>query len=359
MPTGVSSLYYPEQSQPACNLALDDSYYLVRLYDAQALFEAGWLKKAGYLIFSSSVESSFHPGQPTQSLHQVTTLEKNEPCRLGISANLTDWLPARAADSLKVNLKYIVVQDTPFKQLVDQMGQIGLAAKVSLIRPELAVGVKVSEIVGRLLSYLLREGSQHEVFSLVMDLNLADLKTGYYAVLGSQGDAGWPAVLRIDANGRLTDPNGHLLLRHSYAVIQTLALPRRGQEIARDQAWWELLQAGKEQASDAYPANDQERRQILNQWKATLAQVRVLARKERGYLLREIGDIIRAAQVEVEEKLLPKTTVEAKGLDVLSEDWQDLLGVHTGQELRQSVRDYQTALDVSQELVERYRLSED
>jgi hypothetical protein len=229
---------------------------------------------------------------------------------------------------------------------------------VSLIRPELAVGVKVSEIVGRLLSYLLREGSQHEVFSLVMDLNLADLKTGYYAVLGSQGDAGWPTVLRIDANGRLTDPNGHLLLRHSYAVIQTLALPRRGQEIAREQAWWELLQAGKEQALDAYPANDQERRQALGEWKATLAQVRVLARKERVYLLQEIGDIIRVAQVEVEERLLPKTTVEAKGLDMLPEDWQDLLGVRTGQELRQSVRDYHTALAVSKRLVEQYGLED-
>jgi hypothetical protein len=255
MPTGVSSLYYPEQSQPACNLALDDSYYLVRLHDAQALFEAGWLKKAGYLIFNSSVETSFQPGQPTQSLHQITALEKNTPCRLGLSANLTDWLPARAADSLKVILKYTVVQDTPFKELVDQMGQIGLAAKVSLIRPELAVGVKVSEIVGSLLSYLLREGTQQEVFSLVMDLNLVSLKTGYYAVLGSHGDAGWPTALRVDASGRLTDPNDHLLLHHSYAVIEVLALPRRGQEIAREQAWWELLQAGKDQALDANPTD--------------------------------------------------------------------------------------------------------
>jgi hypothetical protein len=86
--------------------------------------------------------------------------------------------------------------------------------------------------------------------------------------------------------------------------------------------------------------------------------VRTLARKERGYLLREIADIIRTAQVEVEERLLPKTTAEAKGLDVLPEDWQELLSVRTGQELRHSVRDYHTALAVSKRLVEQYGLED-
>lgn len=354
MPTGVSSVYYPEQPAPLCNLELDNSYFLVRMHDAQALFEAGWLVKPGFLVFSSSVESTFQPGVPTQSLHQVATLKKNTPCRLGLNTNLTDWLPARAADSLKVTLKYTVVQDTPFKELADQIGQMDLAAKVSLVRPDWAVAVKVSEITGHLLSYLLREGSQHEIFSLTMDLNLANLQTGYYAVVGSQGDAGWPTALRVDANGRLTDQNGHLLLRHSYAVVEVLGLPRRGEEIARDEPWWELLQAGREQVLDAYPASEQERRQLLSEWRATLAQVRTLARKERGYLLREIGDIIRAAQAEIEEKLLPKTTAEAYGLGELPGNWRDVLGVRTGRELRQSVRDYQDALDASRRLIEQY-----
>jgi len=358
MPTGVGPLQYPEQPNPLHDLELDNSYFLVKLHDAQAFFEAGWLVKPGFLAFSSSVESSFQPGLPTQSLHQITTLQKNEPCRLGLGVNLTDWLPARAADSLRVTLKYTVVQDTPFKELVDQMGRIGLAAKVSLVRPDWAVAVKVSEITGRLLSYLLREGSQHEIFPLAMDLNLSNLKTGYYDVIGAHGDAGWPTALRMDANGRLTDPNGHLLLHHSYAVIEVLALPRRGEEIARGEPWWELLQRGKEQALDAYPVNDQERRKALEDWRTTLTQVRELARKERGYLLREIGDIIRAAQVEVEDRLVPATRVESFGLEELPGDWQDLLGVRTGLELRQSVRDYQNALTISQRLIGQYDLPE-
>jgi len=357
MPIGTSSAYYPQQQKPLYDLALDNSYFLIKLHDAQAFFEAGWLKRPGFLTLSSSVESSFQPGMATQSLHQIATLQKNTPCHLGLSVNLTDWLPARAADSLRFTLKYTVVQDTPFKELVDQMERVGLVAKVSLVRPDWAVAVKVSEITGRLLSYLLGEGSQHEIFALTMDLNLANMKTGYHAVIGSPAGTGWPTALQVDANGRLTDQSGHLLLRHSYAVIQVLALPRRGQEIARGEPWWELLQRGKEQALDAYYIDIHERRKALDGWRSTLSQVRQLARQERGYLLEEIKDIIHAAQVEVEKKLLPATRIEASGLEELSGEWQDLLGVRTRQDLWQSARDYQDALAASRELVEKYGLS--
>lgn len=354
MATGVSHVIYPRQPKPLCDLDLENCYYLIKLHDAQAFFEAGWLVKPGTLIFSSSVESSFQPGTPTQSLHLVTTLQKHVPCHLGVSTNLTDWLPARATDTLRVTLKYVVIQDTPFKELVDQVTQIGLAAKVSLVRPDWAVAVKVSEVVGRMLSYLLQEGQQREVFPLTVDLNLADLSTGYYAVIGSQRDEGWPTALQIDPNGRLADLNNHLLLRHSYAVLQILAVPRRGQEIARGEPWWELLQLGREHALDAYPINDQERRKALGSWRTTLAEVRALARKERGILLQEIGDIIRSVQVEVEEHLLGETTPEAFDTDALPREWQELLDVPTRHILYRSVQDYQNLLSLSQSLLEKY-----
>lgn len=56
MPTGVSSVFYPEQPEPLSDLELDNGYFPVRLHDAQAFFEAGWLIKPGFLIFSSSVK---------------------------------------------------------------------------------------------------------------------------------------------------------------------------------------------------------------------------------------------------------------------------------------------------------------
>jgi hypothetical protein len=66
-----------------------------------------------------------------------------------------DRLAAGSQDRLLEALKYIVVKDAPFKKLTDQMGKIGLAAKLSLVHPEWAVAVKVSEIAGQLLSHFL------------------------------------------------------------------------------------------------------------------------------------------------------------------------------------------------------------
>src|SRR5579885_3745435 len=121
MPTGVGSLQYPEQPPPPFALDPDNSYFLVKLHDAQAFFDAGWLIKPGVITISSSVESSFQSKSPAvRSVYQVTTLQKNVPCRLGLSFNLTDWLPARTTDWLHVTLDYTVVQDTPIKDLLDR-----------------------------------------------------------------------------------------------------------------------------------------------------------------------------------------------------------------------------------------------
>ncbi len=238
-----------------------------------------------------------------------------------------------------------------------QLEQTGLVAQVSLLRPDWAVALRVSKIVGQLVSFLLREGSQDEIFSSTMDLNLQDLKAGYRVVVGSHRDEILPTSLKIDANGQLTDISGSSLADFSYAIIQVLALKRRGPEIARDEPWWELLEAVKEQILDAELANEQERRKLAIDWRYTLTQVRVLARKQRGFLLPEIKEIIGKTQVEVDAKLGPQRTNEAFEMEEFPPDLQDCLSVGTEQELRNLVRDYQDALEVSQQLLEQYNLS--
>jgi hypothetical protein len=356
MQTGVSPLYYPEE-QPTIEYELhpDNSYYLVKLHAVQSYFKAGWLTRPGFLTLSSSVQSSFRPDQATQSLYQVTSLRKNTPHQLGYRPNLTDWLPARNTDTLRLTLNYTVTQDTPFKDLVDNMQEVGLVAKLSLVRPDWAVAVKVSEISGRLLSYLLQEGKTHNVFSLTVDLNLQELKTGYYVVFGSPQESRWPSEVSINDQGQL-DGEHYLFDRLCYAVIKVLALPRRGEEVARGEPWWELLQTGKEQVLDSFPfIDDKERQQIIIDWRSTLTKVRDLARKEHGCLVVEIREMIQAAQVEVEQKLFP---VSPQADQELPQEWQNLLEVSTEGQLQDSVRDYQDALKVSERLVEHYETME-
>jgi len=338
-------------------LELDNSYFLIKLFGAQAFFPAGLLTQADYLILSSSVESTFMPGTPTQNLHKLTILKKNIPTHLGVNTNLTDWLPARATDTVKITLNYIVTRGAPIKTLVDKVEQLDLAAKVSVVRSDVAVAIKITQIVGGLLSYFLQEGGQVDVFPLTLDLNVAELKAGFYGVIGSRTDEIWPNALHVDANGRLTDRGGHELSRHSYAVIQVLALKRRGSEALRDGTWGELLQMGKDQALNSASANEDERSKAFQDWRASLAQVRILARKDRAFLQREIDGIISEAHLEVEQKLLARTAQEARGLDSYPEEWQQILGFNTQQELRSAVRDYQDALELSERLIRQYNLT--
>ncbi|MEH2159433.1 hypothetical protein [Nostoc sp.] len=361
MPTGASQPFYlQDQPSPPFNLELNNSYFLVKLHDAQAFFQANFLGRADLVTFSSSVTSSLQPNSPTQSLHQISTIQRNTPCHLGLSTNLTEWLPASPSDSsLGINIKYTVLQGKPIQKFVDHIKQADLVAKLSL-RPDWAVAVKVTDIVGRLLSYLAQEGSQQNLFTLVMDFNVAELKTGYHLVYGSHSDEDWPSpqFLQIDADKRLRDKtSGSLLSRLSYAVIQVLGIPRFGQEKFRDEPWWLLLKTVKENILDSVITTELERRQKIGEWLFVLRRVKESALKRGEFLLSEIEEIIAAAQVEVETKLHPGSTAEAAGLgDELPDDLQEILGVETEGELQKLVRDYQDALDISQQLLEQYKL---
>ncbi|WP_373529365.1 hypothetical protein [Nostoc sp.] len=359
MSTGVSPLYYPQQPKPPFDLKLDDSYFLVKLHNTQAFFQANWLNQLDFVTLSSSVKSSLEP-HSTQSLHKISTIKKNIPCQLGIGTNLTDWLPARVSDSLQIDIKYTVLQDKPIRNFITQMEQADLVAKFSL-RPDWAVALKVSNVVGKLLSYLLQEGGKHEIFSLNISLNVADLKTGYYVVIGSHSDEDWPTpkYLEIDANGRLVDKSsGSLLSRLSYTVIQVLGIPQLQlrQQDFRDQSWWELLQTVKEDILDNGFTNEYERQKLLGEWSFALKQARSLARKRREFLWSEIQGVIAAAQMEVDKKLQPQTQAESYGADELPDELQAILGVETEQELQNLAVDYQRKVEVSQQLLEQYNL---
>lgn len=359
MPQGVSPLYYPDQAAVPCPLVVDDSYVLVRLHSAQAFFPAGLLVRPAYLVVSSSVTSTFQPGAPTQSLHQIATIQKNTPSHLGLSINLTSWLPARAADTLTVTLKFSVIRDNPFQKLTNQIGQLGLAATVSLIRPEWAVAVKITQVAGEFLSIILQEGQEEAVFVMEMDLNLVAIRAGYYAVIGSLKEEPWPEAghLRIDANGQLNAKYVGALSTLSYAVLQVLALKRRSPEVQAHEPWGELLQQGKEQIMDAPPSTDGERVSALRDWRTTLAQVRALARKEPSFLRNEVVEAIAEAQLAVEQQLQPTAREAAGGGDYPGE-WQEVLDLRTPQALRRRVQGYRAALAESQRVLTSYGLAD-
>ena len=271
---------------------------------------------------------------------------------------MTDWLPSRAGDSLHIEIQQTVIQDSPIKDLLERMDSLGLVAQLTTARPDLKAAIKVSQIAGKLLSISLNEGGSQEIFRLAIDLPLIDLKAGYYAAVGSQKNLSWPGGLRIGGDGQnacLVASEGDLDM-FSYAVIQVLAFKRLGEEMAREEAWWELLQTGKEQALDACPIDEAESRKVWEGWRSTLVQAKRMALKNKIFLKEEIEEIFKKAQVEVQRAMKPSTTHEAYGSHELPEAWQKILGVSTEEELYSSVKDYQEALELSKKLIEFYEV---
>lgn len=356
MPTGVSHLMRPEdQPTPGHELEPDNSYYLIRLTDAQAFFPAGLLSQAQSLLFTSSVESSLLPGHSTQSLHNYTTIKKNKPFRLGVHADLTDWLPARKSDRINITLKYSVTRGSPIKAFVDKIDDLDLATELSIFGPGMAVGIKVTEIVGKLLSSLLQENQMADVFPpMPIDLDLADMRAGYYVMVGSLTDEIWPRLLAIKENGPLTERSGRALARHSYVVIQVLVLKRRGLKIFQETSWGELLQICRDRAIYATWDNESERRRILQEWKANLGLVRALVSKDHSVLPGEVDEMIGEAHLAVDQHVQPDITHEGFSSVNYPDDWQNVLGFANPQALHSAVNEYHEALTVSEQLLETY-----
>lgn len=351
MPTGSSHLYYPNQDNSGSLLAFDDSYFLIKLHDAQAYFSANLLQQPGVLLVSSSVESSFSQSSPTKSLHRLISLRKNTPHLLGINTNLTKWLPSIEADSLHMNFECKVLHGTPIKSLVDKMDSLQLESVLSLLRPDMAVAASVAKIVGSLLSFFAQEGKETIVFSLDMDINLSGLQVGYNAVLGSHTDEPYPNTLEIK-HGQLSKLGGRELSHYSYVVIEARTIPRLNPEIARRQVWGELLYECRDTVLNATIKNKGDRSEALQRWFFGLEQVRSLARKDRSFLGCEVSALIAEAQLAVDQKL--QTNQEVYGIDEIPSEWQPVLGFSTFQQLRESVRDYQDAVVLSEKLLREY-----
>jgi len=355
--SGMSSRYYPTQPAPPFQLDWNNSYYQVKIHDAQVVFAGNWFQQADTVLVSTEVALTANPDKPIKSLYKVDMIQRNTPMRLGLSPSLTDWLPAQTDSQVHLTLQYTVVQGTPFKTLLDKMVSANLAGVASLIRPDLGVALKITEIVGRVISYFAGEGNANNVFALTMDLSSVDLQAGYHVTIGSKEDVPRldPALLKIDSQGQLVYTPASTLDRLSYLVIQVQGIPQRQSEAVRWTTWGTLLATAQAQILDEPPPTDAgARQQAFIEWRAVLKQVRALARQDRSFLLTEIDGVIAAAQKQVEAHLVPPTAVQSAGLNEYDDAWQDVLGVSSKEELLRSVRDYQDALMLTEALLQHY-----
>jgi hypothetical protein len=356
MPTGHTSLYYPKiQPQPKSELKIDDSYFLVKLHNCQVFFQGDWWNQADLFTLTSSVESSFRTGSPIQSLLKSSAIKKDTPCKLGLNTNLTDWLPARVNANLKISLTYNVLKGKPIQNFIKYVEKADLVTKLTL-GSGLESAIKTTTIVANLLSFLAQEGEQKDIFNLQnMNLDIGEMKTGYYVSLGSHTneESIHPENLRINDFGNLESSDN--LSRFSYAIIQILAIPRLQMESFREQQWWQLIDTVKNDIFQENPRNNKEREEIFTEWHLALKYATNLARRQPEFLWNEIKDILATAGAEVINRFPVIIQTESNTDDDLPFSLQTILEVETQSELRDLVNKYQDRLKISREILSQYK----
>lgn len=356
MQMGTSGLLTVE-GQPRERLAFGQDYVRIKIVDTQLYYPAGFFVRAGQAVVSTTVSASNADGQAqvVRSLHTVAQVVKHTCIHTGLQPNLTAWLPVRTRDAVKLAVTYTVVRDPAFSAVIEQIGKLGLVSELSLFSPQIAVAFRITEIVGRMLDFLNQANREDALLELGVDLNLAELEAGYYAVLGSLDQQEWPRnTLRLAPGGRFDDSTAARLAQLSYVLLRVLRLPTQANEDYPGEAWWQALQA----ALDAVRATAtlDPPAKVLAEWQANLRQVRALARQAHAFHLAEIQARMQTAQLKVLDLLGQGTVSQAASgpSEIFSEDLRDLFGVQTEEALIQSVRDYADAVEATRQLLRLY-----
>lgn len=353
MITGTTPFQYLKGQPPnQVYIKPGDYYYQFRLHEAIAFVQSSWLKNFDSLVLISEVANTLHPDITLRSLHTVKAIEQNQSCQIGIRTNLTNWLPARSTDSCKITIKYMGIRSSPIKDVLLHLEQAGLIATLSALEPEWKVALKVSNVVGKLTSHLLQEGTIQELFSITQQFNVNELHTGYYAALRCFDNEVLLSSLSLNSRKQLVNGIPPRPVKDcSYVMLQVHAIERLGLEVLRHEPWWQILQITKEEILDECVLDDlissQETWELKKKWQDTVRQARRLIREDKGYLLVEGMEILRLSSKEVFEKLQPSKTLQSFSSDLLTSDWQELLDISTWEELKQCTDDYQDALQWS------------
>lgn len=356
MTTGTTPFLYPDRQPPnQTTIQPGNHYYQFRLHEANAFFNASWFAGLEVLLLVSEVESTIHPDTVIRSLHAVKTAKRNQSCQMGLRLNLTSWLPARSSDSCKITIKYIGIQSSPTKNFVEQLQESGLSVVVSMLEPEWQVALKVSDIVGKMTSYLLREGFAHELFAVTHEFNLDSLKTGYYAAIGHAPNEEVTSNLIWGPQQKLLSKGGRRPVENlSYATLRVAMQTRMGEEVVRHEPWWQILKTAKDEIVDGEfslsgSSTADKTVELMQLWGDALRQAKKLIREDKRYLSIEVKDIFASFSQEIKEKLDPPRTRQSFGETSIPIAWQPFLDVSTLEELENRAANYKEELQWSQE----------
>lgn len=359
----TSRLYYPTQQPPlpaGAKIIADDSYFLLRLHDSQVVVNTRGWGEAGTVLLKTSIKSDIHD-QFVTGLHKVESVRKRTATRLAAQIELTDWLPAYGGDALQLELHYILVKNDPLKQLLDKIAAVGLSTKLTAIKWEVGIGVKVTEMLGRAFSYLLEEGQAEEVFRLQADLNVDKLQPGFIVAADTHYPGTIPTQFIITEREDLVLKNqfGHPLDETTYAVLEMLPRKRLNERYWRESTWGEVLLAGFNEARRTRRKREEDKIKALEEFVEVCYYASKVAATDRRFIRNHVDEIMGMLEQELESEFFGQESAALKSPQPLPKNWQRAFNFQTDVQLQAAVEHYQEALADSETWLLHYGIVEE
>jgi hypothetical protein len=297
----TTPIYIPRQGGSESIIRPGKDYFLVQLYAAQAAFTGSVWERVRTLLIMSQI--NLHRGGGEENLHAIQRARHVQPGRaeqLGLCPNLIDLVPA-VMPSVFISVEFVLDRENRMEALTGLINDDSFLAAVSLAPGAAAAAKIVGGLAQKLVHTFLDVEKRKPILQFSGDFNIAtaDLREGYYAILGSRDEKNpipdqLPALSVVD--GQLL-VSGENVRNISYVVLDVRRTEARTRDLNADAPWEAKLRAAEARAEDLLQDPLASENDLIQGWRecqAMLREAQALVRSDPNYLREETDAIVRA-----------------------------------------------------------------
>jgi hypothetical protein len=310
--TGTTAPQYVARDANPRTARPGQTYFVVKVHSAQAVFAGSLWERVNRLIVTSQVALN-HPSlgaDPLRAIQRSREVRKDRAEQLGLSPNLVNLVPA-TMDRVSVSVEFILDKENRLAALGGLINDDAFLAAVSLA-PGVALAARtLGALSQKILQTFLQPQERQPILQFSGDFNIAtgDLRDGYYVLLGTR-DERYPLPrplppLKVQDGDLFAD--GRPVTQWSYVVLDVRCLECRTRDLNDGAPWAAKLRQAEAVAQRL--ANDPladagERQRAQDECRDLLKEAQLLLLADANYLDGEARCIIKAAYAECSQQIL-------------------------------------------------------
>lgn len=299
---GTSTPVFVPSTLPPEPIRVGADYFSIRLYGAQVAFVGSIWSKVRAVLVSTQV-NLHHPllgDRGLRSLQQARTVSQRVDEQLGLAVNLVDLTPA-VMPQVTLSIDFHLDKENRLVKLAALVNKDSFSAVLSLAPGSIAIAKTVSVLAQDIIQTFLPPEEQEPILQFTGDFNLStqELKSGYYAILGSRDpDNPIPSPLpRLEVKDSRLHSGGQPLSGLSYVIIEVRKTAARSRDLGVGSEWDERLREAEDLAQslvDDPLAQVDARKTAWQKCLSLMKEAQTFLRAEPNYLRAEAEQILKA-----------------------------------------------------------------